>query len=80
MAIEPHLPVCQLYRWQLGPKMWSWPMTMSLDPIVVIALRVGLPVESHGPATCGVACNCPVPEAWTTEASGNEAENNFVNY
>ena len=19
-AIEPHLPVCQLYRWQLGPK------------------------------------------------------------
>ena len=20
-AIEPHLPVCQLYRWQLGPNM-----------------------------------------------------------
>ena len=28
-AIEPHLPVCQLYRWQLGPKMWSSPMTKS---------------------------------------------------
>ena len=22
-AIEPHLPVFQLYRWQLGPNMWS---------------------------------------------------------
>ena len=34
-AIEPHLPVCQLYRWQLGPNMWSSPTTKSLDPIVV---------------------------------------------
>ena len=69
-AIEPHLPVCQLYRWQLGPNMWSSPTTKSLDPIVVTALRVGFPGESHGPATCGFACNCAEPEAWTTEASG----------
>ena len=69
-AIEPHLPACQLYRWQLGPNMWSSPTTMSLDPIVVTALRVGFLVESHGSATCGFACNCPEPEAWTTEASG----------
>ena len=67
-AIEPHLPVCQLYRWQLGPSMWTSPTTKSLDPIVVTALRVGFPGESHGPATCGFACNCPEPEAWTTEA------------
>ena len=38
-AIEPHLPVCQLYRWQLGPSMWTSPTTKSLDPIVVTALR-----------------------------------------
>ena len=69
-AIEPHLPVCQLYRWQLGPNMWSSLTTKSFDPIVVNSLRVGFPGESHGPATCGFACNCPKPEAWTTEASG----------
>ena len=69
-AIEPHLPVCQLYRWQLGPNMWSSPTTKSLDPIAVTALWVGFPGESHGPATCGFACNCLEPEAWTTEASG----------
>ena len=69
-AIEPHLPVCQLYHWQLSPNMWSSPMTKLLDPIVVTALRVGFPGESHGPATCGFACNCPEPEAWITEASG----------
>ena len=51
-AIEPHLPVCQLYRWQLGPSMWTSPTTKSLDPIVVTALWVGFPGESHGPATC----------------------------
>ena len=67
-AIEPHLPVCQLYRRQLGPSMWTSPTTKSLDPIVVTALRVGFPGESHGPATCGFACNCPEPETWTTEA------------
>ena len=67
-AIEPNLPVCQLYRWQLGLSMWTSPTTKSLDPIVVTALRVGFPGESHGPATCGFACNCPEPEAWTTEA------------
>ena len=66
-AIEPHLPVCQLYRWQLGPNMWSSPTTKSLDTIVATALRVGFPGESHGSATCGFACNCPDPEAWTTE-------------
>ena len=71
MAIETHLPVCQLFRWQLGPNMWFSPSTNSLDSIVVTALRVGFPGESHGPATCGFACNCPEPEAWTTEASGH---------
>ena len=60
-AIEQHLPVCQLYRWQLGPDMWSSPTTKSLDPIVITALRVGFPGESHGPTTCGFACNCPEP-------------------
>ena len=69
-AIKPHLPDCQLYRWQLGPNMWCSSTTKSLDPIVVTALRVGFKGESHGPATCGIACNCPEPEAWTTEASG----------
>ena len=69
-AIEPHLPACQLYRWQLGPNMWSSPTTKSLDPVVVTTLRVGFPGESHGPATCGFACNCPEPETWRTEASG----------
>ena len=62
-AIETHLPVCQLYRWQLGPNMWSSPTTKSLNPIVVTALRVFFPWESHGPATCGFACNCPEPDA-----------------
>ena len=70
MAIEPHLPVCQLYRWKLCPNMWSSPTTKSLDPIVATALRVGFPGESHGPATCGFACNCPEPETWTTDVSG----------
>ena len=69
-AIEPHLPVCHLYRWQLGPNMWSSSTTKSLDPIVVTALRMGFPGESHGPATCGFACNCPEPEEWTTECQG----------
>ena len=69
-AIEPHLPVCQLYRWQLSPNMWSSPTTKSSDPIVATAFRVGFPGESHGSATCGFACNCPEPEAWRTEASG----------
>ena len=38
--------------------------------IVVAALRVDFPWESQGPATCGFACNCPEPEAWTMVASG----------
>ena len=48
-AIEPHLPVCQLYRWQLGPSKWSSPTTKSLDPIVVTALRVAFPGEATDP-------------------------------
>ena len=68
-AIESHLPVCQLYRWQLGPNMCSSPSTKSLDPIVDTALRVDFPGEIHGPATCGFARNCPEPEAWTTGVS-----------
>ena len=31
-AIKPHLPVCQLYHWQLGHNMWSSLTTKSLDP------------------------------------------------
>ena len=42
----------------------------TIDPIVVTALPMGFPVECLGPATCGYACNCPVPEGLTTEASG----------
>ena len=72
-AIEPHLPVFQLYHWQLGPNMWSSPTTKSLDPIVVTALRVGFPGLRHWPATCGFSCNRPEPEAWTTEASGQQS-------
>ena len=71
MVIEPHLPACQSYRWYLGPNMWSSPTTKSFDPIVVTALQLGFPGGSHGSATCGFACNCPEPEAWTTEASGH---------
>ena len=48
-AIEPHLPVCQLYRWQIGPNMWSSPTTKSLDPIVATTLRVGFPGEATYP-------------------------------
>ena len=46
-AIKSHLPVCQLYNWQLGPNMWSSPTTKPLDPIVVTTLRVDFPRESH---------------------------------
>ena len=70
-AIEPHLPVCLLYRWQLCPNMWSLPTTKLLVPIVVTTPRVDFPGESHGPATCEFACNCPEPEAWTTGTSGH---------
>ena len=69
-AIKPHLPACQLYRWQLAPKMWSLSTTMLLDTIVVIALCMGFPCESLGPTTNGFACNCLLPEAWTKEAMG----------
>ena len=70
MAMEPHLSICQLYRWKLGPNMCSSPTTKSCDPIVVMALLVGFPFESLGPATCGISCNCQVPKASTTKASG----------
>ena len=69
-AIEPHLPVCQLYRWQLGPNMWSLPTTNLFDIIVVTAHLVGFPGECHRPTTCLFACNSQEPVAWTTVASG----------
>ena len=65
-AIESHLPACRLYRWQLYPNMRSSPTTKKLDPIVVTALRVEFPWEGHALVTRGIACNCPMPEAWTT--------------
>ena len=68
--IELHLAVFQLYRWQLGLIKWSSPMTKSLDPFIFTALWVGFPGECPSPATSGFACNYPVPEAWTMEASG----------
>ena len=69
-AIEPHQPICKLNCSQLGPNMCSSHTTKSLDPIVVTTLRVGFPGENHGPAKSVFACNCPEPEAWTTETSG----------
>ena len=30
----------------------------------------GLPRRKPRTATCGIACNCPMPEAWLTEANG----------
>ena len=48
-AIEPHLPVCQLFRWQLGPTMWSSTMTKVLDPIVVTTLLVDFPGDASDP-------------------------------
>ena len=36
--------------------------------------------ESHGPLTCGFACNCPEPEAWATEASGHTYTHNMYVY
>ena len=74
-VIEPHLLVYQLYRWQLGPNKRSLPTTKSLDPIIVTAIRVGSPWENIGPASCGIACNCLVPKARTTEES-EESNNN----
>ena len=53
-AIEPHLSIYQLYRWQLGPSMWSSPTTKLLDPIVVTALQVGFPGGGLVPATGGI--------------------------
>ena len=69
-TIALHLPVCQLYRLQLGAIGWSSPMIKSLDPIAVTAILVGFSGESLRPATGGFACKCPVPEAWTMEVPG----------
>ena len=69
-AIEPHLPFCQLFRWQLDPSKWSSPTTKLLDAIIVTVLLVGFPAESLRSTTGGFACNCPMPEAWTMELSG----------
>ena len=63
MAIEPHLPVCQLFRWQLYSNTWSSPTTKSFDSMVVTAVRVDFPWYGLEPATGGFACNCPVQEA-----------------
>ena len=40
-SIEFHLPVCQLYPWQLGPNMWYSPTTNSMDPIINTNLQLG---------------------------------------
>ena len=48
--------------------MWSSPMTMSLDPIIVTALWVGFSGKSLELATGGLAYNCPLAEALTTGA------------
>ena len=61
LAIQPHLPDCQLYRWQVGPNMWSSTTIKSLDPVVVTALGVGCPGENYGPSTGGLSCNCRMP-------------------
>ena len=61
-AIELHLSVCLLCRWQLNPTNKSSPMTKSLHAIVVSVLRVCFLWESLKPATGRLACNCPVPE------------------
>ena len=70
-TIEPHLPACQSYRWQLASNTWSSPTTKSLDPIIDTALRVDLQGESLGPATVGFACNFLVPEVRKSEAAGH---------
>ena len=69
-AIEPHLPDFQSYRWQLGPKHVVFAYDQVAKPHRSYRPSVGFPGKSHGPATSGFACNCPEPEAWTTEASG----------
>ena len=48
-TIKSHLPVCQLYHWQLGPNMLSSPTTKSFDPIIVTAHRVGIPGKATDP-------------------------------
>ena len=45
-AIEPHLPDCQLSRWQLAPKMWPSHTTKLLNLIVVTALWLDFPGEA----------------------------------
>ena len=49
MVMEPHLPVCQLHRWQLDPTKWSSPTTKSIIPIVVTALRLASQEKALNP-------------------------------
>ena len=69
-AIEPHLPICQICCWQLHPTMWSSLTIKSLDPIILTTPHVDIPGENLRLATGGFACNCPVPELWKIEPSG----------
>ena len=69
-AIEPHLLSRKIHQWQLGPTKWSSHMTNLLDAIAATTLRLDFPGESLRPATGGSACNFPVLEAWTKQASG----------
>ena len=60
-AIKPHLPVCKLYRWQLGPNKWFLPTTKLLDPIILDQQQMDLraivwyqrwgTLEALGPST-----------------------------
>ena len=78
-AIEPHLLICQLYRWQLGSNKRSLPTTKSSRTIVVTALLVDFSEESIRLTTVRFACNCPVPEEWTTEASSLGRSRRLIN-
>ena len=84
-AIEPHLPVCQLCRFQLGPIKWSLPTIKSLDRIVVIDLLLVFQGEILGPATGAFACNYLMSEAWTiggnnNNSGSNDSDNDNINY
>ena len=64
-AIKPHLPVILLAS-------RSHQVVFTYDevtrPQCNYRLLVGFPGKSLGPTTGGFACNCPVPEVWTTWA------------
>ena len=48
-AVEPHIHVCQVYRWQLCSNKWYSPTTNSLDPIVVTAICADFHGNASGP-------------------------------